>query len=658
MIAHLVERLRRRWLAGDASIVAEGALVIWFAAAAWRLQWIADDGYIYLTYVQNWTELGAGPTFVSGERVEGYTSSLWFVTLSIVDLFRPDGLLSREQATVLLSLAVSVAAATTWLAVERAAVRSSVRTHVPGVVLNVPLALFAAGEVFQTFATSGLETPLLMAWVLLVAWAIWSPRLSTLALAALAGLGPLVRPELAVVSIALIGLIALAERGRRRQGEPLSARRLGALGALVVVPGVASEVVRIGYYGQLVPNTYYAKTGTGHGWADGWRYFQDTAIPHGVWWVVAASVSTVGVTLFVALRSGRVADHAPALWRRVFLLGLAFVSAVPVLRVGGDFMHGRTLIPAWLFLLASLAGAGTQAIEGLRARWPSEASVSRRSLAAACALVVVALAQHTTTSRQHASGELIIGGIADEMRFYEARDPQMHDFGGTNQNPLAIAGRDLAALAARLDTEIGAAVGSIGMPAYFGQHDGAAVYIHDVLGLTDPLIARLPRGGPTRVGHARWSPDVVIALDDRVDVASLDFPGYDEAFGFTVGTSRFVLVNFDLVEPLLDAGVLGDTDVTRMDRYLVDRLEGPVEAIDPDFVTFLTWRYRGDDAIEGRIRELRELHETSSWTSWSARTADERALLDARGCRDRWHRCLADAVRRHRASPAPFGSDG
>ena len=67
-------------------LVVEVGLVVLLVVLAWRLQWIADDGYIYLTHVQNWVENGAGPNLNVGERVEGYTSVGWFVLLSIGDL--------------------------------------------------------------------------------------------------------------------------------------------------------------------------------------------------------------------------------------------------------------------------------------------------------------------------------------------------------------------------------------------------------------------------------------------------------------------------------------------------------------------------------------------------------------------------------------------
>ena len=102
---------RFRWIRHDPMLVVEVGLVVLLVVLAWRLQWIADDGYIYLTHVQNWVENGAGPNLNVGERVEGYTSVGWFVLLSIGDLLRPHGLLSLEQLTILVGLVLTAAAA-------------------------------------------------------------------------------------------------------------------------------------------------------------------------------------------------------------------------------------------------------------------------------------------------------------------------------------------------------------------------------------------------------------------------------------------------------------------------------------------------------------------------------------------------------------------
>ena len=61
-----------RRLAG--AYLAEIVLLGVFFVQAVRHLWISDDGYIYLTYIRNFTENGAGPVFNAHQHVEGFTS--------------------------------------------------------------------------------------------------------------------------------------------------------------------------------------------------------------------------------------------------------------------------------------------------------------------------------------------------------------------------------------------------------------------------------------------------------------------------------------------------------------------------------------------------------------------------------------------------------
>ncbi|MCB0969417.1 MAG: hypothetical protein KDB37_21485, partial [Ilumatobacter sp.] len=368
-----------RWIRRDPMLVVEVGLVVLLVVLAWRLQWIADDGYIYLTHVQNWVENGAGPNLNVGERVEGYTSVGWFVLLSIGDLLRPHGLLSLEQLTILVGLVLTAAAAVCWIGIERTAIATTETTVGPDeadraprsrTVANLPLVLFVTSYVVRSYATSGLETPLIMLWATAAVWVIWARRRPLVVAALLAGVGPLVRPELALVSVVLVAIVILEIRARRGT-DPVGSRTIAALVALVVLPAVVSEVVRIAYYGQLLPNTYYVKTGTSHGWADGWRYLVDAAGPHRWWWILAVSAVLATCVPIARWWRGRSATSTTLVvtaadCRRWLLLGSAVALALAAMRNGGDFMHGRTLLPAFVTLLGSLSGAASVALDRVR----------------------------------------------------------------------------------------------------------------------------------------------------------------------------------------------------------------------------------------------------------------------------------------------------
>jgi arabinofuranosyltransferase len=92
------------------------------------------------------------------------------------------------------------------------------------------------------------------------------------AAAVVLGLGPMVRPDLAVVSVVL--LLALVVALRARVGQALA--MLAAAGALPF----AYEVFRAGYYASLVPTPALAKEAALPNWEQGAIYLLDLLRPY------------------------------------------------------------------------------------------------------------------------------------------------------------------------------------------------------------------------------------------------------------------------------------------------------------------------------------------------------------------------------------------
>ena len=222
----------------------------------------------------------------------------------------------------------------------------------------------------RDFATSGLESGLVMAYLGLLWWMMvcWSQanagppgprRVFIVALAFVAGFSVLVRPELALIGgRALIMMLIAAQDGRRR--------------LLIVVAGgllpVAYQIFRMGYYGLLFPGTALAKDAAGDKWSQGMIYLSNFNGPYALW---------VPVLLLVAAGPGVVAARRrpsflrPVASRRttgrlaravqspaavvVFILVSGLLQALYWIRQGGDFMHGRVLLAPLLCLLAPVA---------------------------------------------------------------------------------------------------------------------------------------------------------------------------------------------------------------------------------------------------------------------------------------------------------------
>lgn len=324
-------RWSRAQLITVGGIVAVAAV---FGLVAYHRRWLADDGLIYVRIVDQ-IRAGNGPVFNVGERVEGNTSALWpWLLAGIGTITRLDSALLALVVgwlSAVGALVVAMAACARW---QRA--RGSTAALVPlGAI--IPLGAYA----FWDYATSGLESPLSLLWIAIAWWLLVAmrdtPRRRTEIVAAVVfGLGPLVRPDLGVVTLVFIAAAYLLRRPARRDALVLFA-------AAFALP-VLYEVFRAGYYGLLVPNPALAKSATHSNWARGWDYLFDFIRMYRIW-----RIAPLFIALLVLYRRhlhGR---------DRILLLAPVVSSAVLtfyITRVGGDFMHGRMLLPACFLVLA------------------------------------------------------------------------------------------------------------------------------------------------------------------------------------------------------------------------------------------------------------------------------------------------------------------
>ena len=355
---------------------------------AWDRRWMTDDGFINLRVVKM-IEAGHGPVFNAGERVEATTSTLWLWMLTAADIVVP---LRLEWVAVLLGLACSVAG----LACATAgAVRLQHRLGATGPLVPLGAAVIAVVAVVWDFSTSGLEGGLVFGWLGLCGYVLgrWAdtavpvdaadpegadagtaPGLG-IAGAAVLGLGPLVRPDLLPVSLVLLGGVLLAEWRTGSIGQRL--RFLAAAGALPVV----YEIWRMGYYAALVPNTALAKSGSRSRWEVGYAYLRDFVGPYRLWLPLLVLLA---VALVPALVRARAAGQQRVIVALTALPLAGLLYGIYVVRVGGDYMHGRLLLPAFFALLVPVA-----AVPLPQLRRPGAGS--RRELAVAGGLAVTAV---------------------------------------------------------------------------------------------------------------------------------------------------------------------------------------------------------------------------------------------------------------------------
>ena len=317
-----------------------------FAVLAWSRMWTSEDAFIYFRVVDQLLA-GNGPVFNVGERVEAYTGPLWLGFLALARAVAPGGI-ALEWMSVAIGLALSVGG---LLAAVLAARRlwsppPWTRAGSPGVLL-VPLGalVVAALPAFWDYATSGLETSLVFAWLggsFLALVAVGLPAggegsrsaRARYGLAVALGLGPLVRPDLTIFAAAFLVVLAILER-------PVSpSRALGILASAAAIPLVYQRF-RMGYFGSLVPNTALAKEAGATYWARGWSYLVNLFGPYALWLPVAALLGWAAVSVRGLWRGS---DRERALLVAV-PIAAGVLQALYVVRLGGDYMHARMLLP-------------------------------------------------------------------------------------------------------------------------------------------------------------------------------------------------------------------------------------------------------------------------------------------------------------------------
>ncbi|HSN28397.1 MAG TPA: hypothetical protein VLT45_19060 [Kofleriaceae bacterium] len=227
-----------------------------FARGHWNT--LYDDALIYLRYVKN-LHAGCGPTFTCGEpAVEGFTSPLYLALLWLATTLWNQPIWWTQ---ILPIFSVIVAGG---LAVATAAVlaRDEQRPWLAPVAALATAVALALDPYFLLNANIGMETAVaaaIFAWVALAA-TLRRPWL----LVAAAVACTLVRPEGALCVVALPLLPEL--------------RRVRYL-AVAAGAVVAITLVRYAIFGDLLPNTYYAKSGgTWRHVALGAHYIVDCAI--------------------------------------------------------------------------------------------------------------------------------------------------------------------------------------------------------------------------------------------------------------------------------------------------------------------------------------------------------------------------------------------
>jgi arabinofuranosyltransferase len=327
---------RAGWV-GRAEVALAIALPLGMMAVGARSHlWLDDDGFINLRVVRNLLE-GHGPVFNIGERVEACTSTLWTYLLLALGALG----LRLEYAAAYAGIAFTVGA----LAAAMAAALTTARTAppAPGPVLLLPLGAiaYAALPVAWDYASSGLETGLGLFW-LASSYLLVVRGFSRPVTAVVLGLGPLIRPDDTVYAALLLLALARGEDARPELGSRSRALRLLVLAAAWGALPALYQIFRMGYYGALTPNPAIAKEAFTANWRQGLAYLDNFV---GVYHLAlpAALLFVLAILRLITFRRSRSSSAFDA---SLAVLVAAALHATYVVRLGGDYMHGRMLLTA------------------------------------------------------------------------------------------------------------------------------------------------------------------------------------------------------------------------------------------------------------------------------------------------------------------------
>lgn len=355
------------------------ALVVALSGVIWPA-WLSDDAFISFRYAQNLAQ-GNGLVYNVGERVEGYTNFLWTVLAALLIALGGDVAVWSHLAGA--GLGVAIVLLTYGLGARLAGA--------PWGLLAALAAATSQSLLLYTGRGSGLETGLFTLLVLAGgACYLRADGRATRwlgAAGALLALAALTRPEGALVfafTAAHLALRAVAGAGLRPK------EWLARLSSLVLRPSslwlLAGAFLaiwspyfawRIWYYGDLLPNTFYAKTGGGL-----------SQVLRGAAYAGAFALTLGGPLLLVAVAPWLRAPRAALASWRGYALPLVLLYSAYIVAVGGDHFRGERFFVPLLPWVAILLADGAAAVAAALA--PRLAGPLRPAAALAFALALAA----------------------------------------------------------------------------------------------------------------------------------------------------------------------------------------------------------------------------------------------------------------------------
>jgi arabinofuranosyltransferase len=434
-----------------------------FIALLVQTSWVGDDAFITMRTADNFVH-GYGLRWNVDERVQSYTNPLWMFLVAGVYF------VSGNSHLTLMFLSILVSAVAVFLLLLK------IPQNDFGLLLA--FSILVLSKAFIDYSSSGLENPathlLLLAFAILYLQTerpVSNPHIFVLSF--LAGLAAFNRIDTILFYLPVLAFVLWQQRSRNTLYWMLAG----------FTPFILWELFSLIYYGFLFPNTYYAKLHAGvptHDFiAQGLLYFLNSL----GWNPITLTITISALVLTCIGQNSR---------EKLLALGVLLYLGY-IISIGGDFMSGR-FFTAPLFMSVILLVRRVQDSSMLE-KWIWISLVLLLGLLLA---PIKAFADPLESSLTTLDTE---SGIADERVGYYRSTNLLFLSRELNLPPHP--GADLASNHLG-DGKLVILSTGIGMLGYYA---GPRVHIIDLLGLADPLLARLPikNAQKWRIGHFRRS---------------------------------------------------------------------------------------------------------------------------------------------------------
>ncbi len=428
----------------------------------WILRWLCDDAFISFVYARNLSD-GLGLVFQTGEYVEGFSNFLWTLIISFFIFLK----FSPLDTSITIGIFFYLLLLFYFYRTER-----KLRPYSNLPLFLIHFCLFFHGWVF---ATSGLET-MMFTCFLSIGLIRWSEKETNVGYILL--LAALTRPE----GILFLFLYTISDWHKFKSWKKL----------IPLLVYMFFLIFRYFYYGDLLPNTFYAKADKPAYFIQGFYYLLFLLRTYPLYGFIL--IYAIYLNLFQIFKGPNK------------LLSIAVLCYIfYVIYIGGDFMGIRfwfPLIPflSWLVYLKLVEKMDElQISSNLNSKLNQ---ILQRNLFLIQLIFILSLALYLDPFSHSNRGEYLWHQIGEERRFY-------------NDSLLRENGYDKEALKEFR-------IAFFGAQAHFVYHMKPIYALEAESGLTDREFAKAvelnPRG---RVGHERLA-DINFLLKKKIELVFSD----------------------------------------------------------------------------------------------------------------------------------------